>query len=154
MARREQSNLTRAFLYSGKLGIILSMNPLSFAATYITWHYSAALIAFWKTGYELLRFLYHFFSVPVLVGTLFSPWRRLGEHQLGRWQLGAWLSSLIVNGLMRLVGSIIRLIFLLTGILVCLGFTLLWPLCFLFWLAGPLMVILFWFIGFYFLLHS
>ena len=84
---------------------------------YLYWHYVLA----WRNGFriyrDLLWFVGHFFSIPTLIRTWFSPWRRLGETYEGGLDPAAWFSALLVNLLMRLVGALARTILILIGLL-------------------------------------
>ena len=84
---------------------------------YLYWHYLLA----WRDGWQIYRdflwFVGHFFSLKTLLRTWLQPWRRLGEPYQGSFDLTAWLSTLIVNLLMRLVGLIVRTFLLASGVL-------------------------------------
>ena len=88
---------------------------------YFFWHYSLALAAWWRIYGNLLWFLYHFFSLPIIIRTLFAPWRRLAEPYPKGFNPAATAETLVVNGLMRLIGLIIRSIFLFGAFLILLG---------------------------------
>lgn len=83
---------------------------------YILWHYTLGLRSAAVFGGNLLRFLFNFFSVVLLLKTLFTPWRRLGEGYAKGLRPGAWFETLIVNTLMRLIGAIIRLSLIVAGL--------------------------------------
>ena len=84
---------------------------------YLYWHYVLA----WRDGFriyrDLLWFVGHFFSIPTLIKTWLSPWRRLGETYQGGLDPEAWFSALLVNLLMRVVGALARTILILIGLL-------------------------------------
>lgn len=72
------------------------------------------------------------FSMPLLLKTLFSPWRRLGG--LGGKSIDAQIRSFIDNLISRVVGFITRLLVLIAGALIMLVvfiagivFTIIWP---------------------------
>jgi hypothetical protein len=115
------------------------MSFVMFFPAYFTWHYSAALLSLFNIWRSLVWFTYHFFSVGLLLRTLFSPWRRLGEdYKKGSLDMESWFETLVVNSLMRVVGVIIRLVVVIVG-LVCLALVSasLLPLAII-WLALPL----------------
>ena len=118
---------------------------------YFAWHYTAGLFGCLRLLADFLWFIYHFFSVPVIVPTLFTPWRRLGEAYRGGFDPGRVFETFIVNTLMRLFGFVIRLIFLLVAlaaILVTFFFGLLATMIFLF---APVIILGSFIIGFYLL---
>ena len=107
---------------------------------YLGWHYSLALKDLTRIYRNLVVFVYHFFSLPVLVKTFFAPWRRLGERYRPGSYPQAWLETLILNTIMRLVGIIARLALMVVG-LVALGLAVvLGLLSYLVWLALPWLI--------------
>ena len=83
---------------------------------YGRWHYGRGISEFFKTAKNFLAFLLHFFSIFLLLKTLFHPWRRMKENYAGGLDLGALASSLIVNMIMRIVGIVSRLVIIALGI--------------------------------------
>ena len=62
---------------------------------------------------DLLWFVYHFFSVPTVVRTFLTPWKRLGEETRSGFHPQEFFEALVTNTMMRIVGVIIRTFFLL-----------------------------------------
>lgn len=117
--------------------------------SYCFWHYTVALGAWWRINNNILWFLLHFFSVPLLLRTFFSPWRRLAESYPAGFSPGALAETLIVNVLMRLVGFVTRLIFLFFAVLVLAGAFLIGWLALAVWLVSPCLLSIAFLIGFY-----
>lgn len=115
---------------------------MSHVFRYIAWHYSRALNSLWRIGNNLIWFFYHFFSIPLLVHTMFVPWRRLSEKKTTGLDLGNMLGRLIINVIMRLVGFIVRLATISVGILFCLGILFVSMVCTIFWLIAPVVAVL------------
>ena len=90
---------------------------LTLLGRYVAWHYTAGLLDCLRRLADFLWFIYHFFSVPVIARTLFTPWRRLGESYRRGLDPGRTLETFIVNTLMRLFGFIVRIFFLLAALL-------------------------------------
>lgn len=82
---------------------------------YTKWHYGQGLNELFGIAKNFLWFVAHFFSFKLLFKTLFAPWRRLGEHYEGGFNLEALASVLVVNGLMRVVGFVTRMVVLFVG---------------------------------------
>ena len=120
--------------------------------TYLAWHWSTAIRRWWQIYLDFLWFCFHFFSLGLLVRTLFSPWRRLAENYPKEFVPSALAETLVVNGLMRLVGASIRLILIAFG-LVCLTvvFVLGW-VAFVLWLLTPFLPVVLWVVGLYLVL--
>ncbi len=83
---------------------------------YAKWHYGQGLRELFGVTGNFLWFIVNFFSFKLLLKTLFAPWRRLGEHYGGGFDLNAFASTLIINGLMRAFGFITRSLVLLVGL--------------------------------------
>lgn len=84
---------------------------------YIKWHYGQGLRELFGVTGNFLWFVTNFFSFKLLLKTLFAPWKRLGEHYGGGLDLGAFASTLIINGLMRAVGFVTKTLVLLVGLI-------------------------------------
>ena len=107
------------FIFTFIFGIIHSMSEVyerdSLIVAYAKWHYGQGLRELFGVAQNFLWFVAHFFSFKLLLRTLFSPWKRLGENYGGGFDLAAFASTLVVNTLMRVVGLVTRLIILLIG---------------------------------------
>lgn len=57
------------------------MNLVSIAKNYLVWHYSAALSDMFYIWWNYIWFVNHLFSVPDVIGSLFSPFKRLQEER-------------------------------------------------------------------------
>jgi len=83
---------------------------------YIVWHYGRAYADIFGVWRNFLWFFYHLFSLPTLTMTLFDRWRRLGEEKKhSGFNPGEYLSTFLVNIIMRCVG------FLMKGTLIIIG---------------------------------
>ena len=89
------------------------MRILSLAPAYLRWHYTSAFRSIVLIWIDLLWFVYHFFSVPTVVRTFLSPWKRLGEETRSGFHPQEFFEALVTNTMMRIVGIIIRTFFLL-----------------------------------------
>jgi hypothetical protein len=92
------------------------MSIITLIPHYAAWHYSAAFKNIHRIWRNYLWFFYHFFAIPHLFSTLFSPWRRLHEEYKGGFDPGGLLSAIIINVLMRAVGAFIRILFIVVGL--------------------------------------
>jgi len=113
----------------------------SFFWAYVKWHYGQGLRELFYVAGNFLWFVAHFFSFKLLLKTLFAPWKRLGETYGGGLDLKAFASTLIVNGLMRLVGFFTKIIVLFVGIISYLA-VLVFSFCiFVIWVLAPAILI-------------
>jgi hypothetical protein len=119
--------------------IIQSMNPVLIFTGYVRWHYGKAFIAISVIWKNFLWFVGHFFSFALLLKTLFSPWKRMGEeYQHEGFHPSTFFQTLIVNTIMRIVGVFVRLIVILIGILFF-AFVFIFGLLFIaFWIVAPI----------------
>lgn len=109
------------------------MRTLQLPLAYLWWHYALAWVDLARLYHNLAWFLWNFFSISLLLRTLFSPWRRL--HESARKEAGGLLGSLIMNTILRFIGFFARVATIVFGLasLVLLGvvgvaFLVLWPL--------------------------
>jgi hypothetical protein len=109
--------------------------------SYAKWHYGRAVRELVNISHNIIRFLSHFFSLKLLLKTLFSPWRRLQESYKGGLDVSNFLSSFIVNSLMRLVGFIFRSVILGIGVIALTITFLLSVSAFVIWIFFPLLLL-------------
>ncbi len=117
------------------LGIILK--------NLFVWVYFVAPLQFIKIWSDFIWFIYHFFSIRILVTTLFSKWQRIGEVRTKR-GFEELFSVFVINSLMRIVGFIVRSIVIIAGLITLLLAVLLGIILFILWfILFPLIVITF-----------
>jgi len=108
---------------------------------YVRWHYGRGLKEYFGVAGNFLWFVAHFFSFKLLIKTLFSPWKRLGESYGNGLNLSRYAETFIVNTLMRAVGFFTRVIVLVLGLA---SYVLVLTLSFLgllIWILAPAVVI-------------
>ena len=108
---------------------------------YVTWHYGQALTEYLRVYRNFVWFITEFFSLRQLCASLFAPYRRITEPKPRFFNFSAWISALIINGMSRIVGALIRISILGAG---CTALTVLTTLSFLlfaFWLITPAITI-------------
>ncbi|MDO8424457.1 MAG: hypothetical protein Q7S70_00775 [bacterium] len=84
---------------------------------YFVWQFFDApknILAGWV---NFLRFGVNFFSIPLLLKTLFSPWRKYSASYGRGFDVGRFFETLLSNLIFRLLGAIVRSFFILAGIL-------------------------------------
>lgn len=114
---------------------------LSIVSNYMLWHYSRAFLEIFHVWFNFIWFTVHFFSIPQLMGSWFSPWKRIVEERGNRWDFEDLAGFVIIGLLSRIVGFFIRTIVIASGLIslffvvVC-GFA-----TYVFWLAAPLFII-------------
>ncbi len=123
------------------------MELFSLAGSYVVWHYSSAIKDIAAISSNFFWFLYHFFSLPVIVRTFFSPWKRMHEEYKPGLHVEAFFSALIVNSLMRVVGVVFRTAVIFLGVLALLLAAFLCAVSFLAWVTLPFVLILLFYTG-------
>lgn len=114
---------------------------LSIVHHYLLWHYSRAYMEIFHVWLNLLWFVVHFFSIPQLMRSWFSPWKRMTEKRERKWDLEDLAGFIIVNIISRIIGFILRTIVIILG-LACLFITVAGGfIVYIFWVAAPLAII-------------
>lgn len=108
---------------------------------YVKWHYSRGLGELFAVSSNFLWFVVNFFSFKLLLKTLFAPWKRLGEHYEGGFDLGAFASAFIVNSLMRAVGFFTKILVLLVGLFSYIIVLIFAVFIFLIWFLAPAIIL-------------
>jgi hypothetical protein len=120
---------------------IVAMRLIFVFIHYVWWHYTTAIADLTRNYLNLVHFLKNFFSLNHLTRNLFSPWRRLGEEYPPHFNPQAFLSALIINTLMRLVGFFVRFILVLIGLAVLVFSLFVFLLVLFVWLVMPLIIV-------------
>ncbi len=112
--------------------------------SYFSWHYGRSIRELLNIQKNIIWFLYHFFSLPILVRTFFSPWRAMGEAYEHKdiFHIGEMLSSFAVNTMMRIVGIFVRSIIILFGSFFIVSSIILAVGVLVFWLFIPFIILL------------
>ena len=115
------------------------MGITTFLSEYILWHYGQALRDIWELEKNFLWFGYHFFSIPLLFQTIFSPFYRIHESYKGWATMEVLLESVVANVVSRFVGLILRSVIIIAGLIFeCFVIVFLVPVL-IFWFLLPLL---------------
>jgi len=113
---------------------------------WIEWHFFDVPKSILKTWRNFLVFNLNYFSIPLLIKTLFSPWRRYIWSYGRGFDLGRYVSTFFSNLISRFLGAFIRFILIFIGLFIEAFIFFAGIIVFLVWLILPLLII--W--GFYF----
>lgn len=112
------------------------------------WHYfemPEEIVRIWK---NFLRFNLEYFSIKLLIKTLFYPWRRY-EVSYGRgFDIKRFFESFFSNLIFRILGAIVRTILIFIGLLLQIFIIFIGVIIFILWLFLPLFLILGLYYGF------
>lgn len=114
---------------------------------YLQWHYYEMprnILWGWR---NFLEFGLNYFSTPVLVKTLFSPWRRYHYEYPRGFDPGQWFNALTFNLMSRGIGAVVRLFMISIGMVAEILILLAGIFIFLLWLALPLCVVVLFLLG-------
>jgi len=124
------------------------MNFLLIIPHYISWHYTKAISDLIGLFKNFIWFLWNFFSIKLLLKTLFLPFKKLNVQRTKRFDLEDFFSALVTNFLMRLIGFGIRLMFIVMGIFSLICFIFLYAMFFIIWFMLPLLILSMFVLGF------
>lgn len=114
----------------------------SILVEYITWHYTSALSSYVRIVRNGRDFILYYFSIPLLLRTLLSPYKRVVESRSRRFSFEDLVGRIVINTLSRLIGLVMRLIIIAWGLLAYVLFMMVSVLGFAVWLASPLLVLM------------
>ncbi len=107
------------------------------------WYYSGAvktLINIWK---NFLIFIKEYYSIPLLLRTLFYPWRRdITKYGRG-FSIKNFLETLSFNLISRGFGLLMRIVAIIVGLICLLGTVILGALALIAWLILPIILLFF-----------
>ena len=118
----------------------LAMSVFALPFSYLLWHYTRAWKDIWRVCTNYLWFFYHFFSIPLLLSTFLSPWKRISEGK-GGGAVGGMLGRLIFNLMLRIVGILARTAVIGVGLFSLVLVVILFLAFLSFWLFAPLLLI-------------
>lgn len=92
------------------------MDRLLVFGDYLSWHYAGAFRDIIRLWVNMLWFLNHFFSIPILARTLFAPFKRITDKAKKGASPQAFIETFMFNGMTRIVGAFMRIGLIITGI--------------------------------------
>ena len=111
------------------------------AQDYFRWHYGRAFRELFHVWKNLVWFSVQFFSLPQLLATLFSPYKRIVEERQKGATFEDVLGSILVNLLSRLVGFILRSSIIIVGLFATTLLCALGLIIYIVWFALPLIAV-------------
>lgn len=102
----------------------------------LSWWYGAGLAAQIAALRERLLSSYDYFSIGLLAKTLFAPFRQISASNV-RGPIGVQLRAFVDKLISRIIGSIVRTMLIITGILWMIVVVLVGLLMLLLWLIFP-----------------
>jgi hypothetical protein len=115
---------------------------------YLHWHFRVAPKELRHVAKNLLWFLVNFFSLAQLTRSLLSPFKRITQEREVAFSFEDIAGYIIINFLSRLIGLILRLAIIISGLLAVVCLCLLIAVTYLFWLLAPAALLILIVIGF------
>lgn len=103
-----------------------------------------------RAWFFFLKFAFDLFSVPLLVRTYFSPWHRYWYGYSKTFDPTAWFWALFGNAMSRVIGVILRTLFIFLGLLCAVFFFVIGLVCIAFWIALPFASVYLFYLGWQF----
>jgi len=119
---------------------------------YLQWHFVDRPRTILKAWGNCLRFNLNYWSVPLLLKTLFSHWRRYRYSYGKGFSPRRYFEVFSFNMLSRSIGFLLRTVLIVIGLIAEIFVFLIGLIVFLFWLVLPFILILGLFYGFKILL--
>jgi len=87
------------------------------------WYYTRAFRDIFAVWLNFMWFIVHFFSIPLLLRTLFAPWKRITDESRSK-SVEDFFATHLMNAMSRVLGALVRVIVIACGVLFLLFGTL------------------------------
>jgi hypothetical protein len=108
---------------------------------YIRWHYGRAIYSLIDILKNLLNFTFYYFSINKAFLNFFQPWKRLDSKYPKNFDFKIYLSTFIVNLIVRIIGMFMRSLLIVIGLIFYFIMLLLCPIILITWIILPFIII-------------
>lgn len=108
---------------------------------YLKWHYGKALFSLTTIWKNFLIFTYNYFSITNLFKNFFDPWKRMSDPYPNKFNFKEYFYTFLANSIVRIIGILMRAVFMTIGLAFCIILALLYPLALIAWLCLPIILI-------------
>lgn len=108
---------------------------------WLSWQFFEVPKEILKAWKNFLKFNLNYFSVPLLLKTLFSPWRRYKMSYGKGFDIGGYFGALLSNLIFRFLGAAMRSFLIFLGLLVEVFILFTGIIIFFGWLVLPALLI-------------
>ena len=88
----------------------------SLTLEYVVWHFTRMPLEIAKAWRNILLFNLEYFSLPLLLKTIFAPWRRIQWSAGKGFNIAKLLEALASNFISRILGAVIRSVLIVAGL--------------------------------------
>lgn len=113
----------------------------SIFVAWVLWHFNEMprfLFGIWN---DYILFASNYFSLPILLKSLFAPWRRYKWNYPKGFNIVEFFNTLISNIFSRFLGALVRVVLISIGILFQIFVLLIGIAVILFWILLPVIII-------------
>ncbi len=107
---------------------------------WVVWQFFEMPAVLFKVWNNYLVFATNLFSLPLLLKTFFSPWRRYKWRYPKGFDLGEFFSTLVSNIFSRFMGALVRIFLIVAGILFQIFVVVAGAVVFVAWLLVPFII--------------
>lgn len=118
----------------------MSMNGQNIFFQWIFWQFFEVPKNILKAWRNFLKFNLNYFSIPLLLKTFFSPWRRYKVSYGKGFDFGKYFEALFSNLIFRILGAILRSFLIFIGLLAEIFIILGGVIVFSGWLISPILL--------------
>lgn len=108
---------------------------------FLEWYFIDQSLLIFKAWKNYLRFNFEYFSIPLLLKTFFSPWRRYIWSYGRGFNFKRYLDTFVSNAIFRGLGAVLRFFLILIGIILEIVVFLVGIIALVFWFLLPFIVI-------------
>jgi hypothetical protein len=114
---------------------------LSIVQNYFLWHYTRAFTELTHVWFNFIWFTINFFSIPQLMRSWFSPWKRISEERGNKWNFEDFAGFLLIGLISRIIGFAIRTTIIFSGLVALLLNILAGLAVYVLWIILPVIII-------------
>jgi hypothetical protein len=123
--------------------MVLSLRKKIIVLQFWSWYYTGAVRSLIKTWRDFIIFVREYYSIPLLLKTLFYPWRRdITKYGRG-FSIKKFLETLSFNLISRGLGFFARIFIIILGFICLVGVIVLGALALIIWLILPAVLLFF-----------
>ena len=130
------------FYFFQKIAIMNLMEiGQNIVSLWISWQFFDVPKNILKAWRNFLKFNLNYFSIPLLLKTFFSPWRRYIWYYPKGFDLGKYFEVFFSNLISRILGAVLRFFLIIIGILAEILIIFVGLMIFFGWLVLPILLI-------------